>query len=393
LQYGFAANPKLGWKPALDGLRGFAVLAVMMRHFQYEGFNNHSVVLLPGGGIGVDLFFVLSGFLITTLLLQEWATTGSISILNFYVRRGLRLLPALAAFLVAFVVIASFVHTPVQSTGEVSNADLLKNLAAIVTYSFNWLMALGWDRVWGLGHLWSLSVEEQFYLVWPALLILLLRLRVSPLLLLGLSGAALAISASLPVIWPEERFARFYFATDYRIHTILVGCLLAQLYVGGLLTASVTRRPLFKVALAASLAFLVTAAVWLESEDRFIFLGGYTFVAIAAGFVLTAGFFANQGTGHWLLTNRAIVYVGKRSYALYLWHYAIGYWLRDLDTVPQILLSFAVSFLAAELSHRLVEAPALRLKGRFGSESETPAAKRQPTTRAPTPEPRPATVR
>jgi peptidoglycan/LPS O-acetylase OafA/YrhL len=93
------------------------------------------------------------------------------------------------------------------------------------------------------------------------------------------------------------------------------------------------------------------------------------------------------------LTNRAIVYVGKRSYALYLWHYAIGYWLRDLETVPQILLSFAVSFLAAELSHRLVEAPALRLKGRFGSESETPAARRQPATRAPTPEPRPATVR
>ena len=393
MQYGFTANPKLGWKPALDGLRGFAVLAVMMRHFQYEGFNNHSVVLLPGGGIGVDLFFVLSGFLITTLLLQEWAATGSISILNFYIRRGLRLLPALAAFLVAFVVIASVVHTPVQTTGEVSIAVLLRNLAAIATYSFNWLMALGWERVWGLGHLWSLSVEEQFYLVWPALLILLLRLRISPLLLLGLSGAAFAISASLPMIWSEERFARFYFATDYRIHTILVGCLLAQLYVGGIIKASVTQLPLFKLGLAASLAFLLTAAVWLESEDRFIFLGGYTFVAVAAGFVLTSGFFASQGLGHQMLTNKAIVYVGKRSYALYLWHYAIAYWLRDLETVPQILLSFAASFLAAELSHRLVEAPALRLKGRFGSEAETPSAKQQPATRAPAREPRPATAR
>ena len=386
-------NTKLGWKPALDGLRGFAVLSVMMRHFQYERFNDHSIVFMPGGGIGVDVFFVLSGFLITTLLLQEWASTGSISIRNFYIRRGLRLLPAVAAFLVAFVIIASFVPTPTSSTGDVSNSVLITNLVAISTYSFNWLMAIGGDRVWGLGHLWSLSVEEQFYLFWPAILLVLLRLRVSPVLLLGLSGAVFVISASLPLIWPEQGFFRFYFATDYRLHTILVGCLLAQLYVGGLLKTSITRHPIFKVALVASLVFLVMTATGLKNKDPFMFVGGYTFVAIAAGFVLTAALFATRGPGHWLLTNRAIVYVGKRSYALYLWHYAIAYWLRDLETVPQILLSFAASFLAAELSHRLVEAPALRLKGRFGSEAETPSAKQQPATRAPAREPRQATAR
>ena len=387
MQYGFSINPKLGWKPALDGLRGFAVLAVMMRHFQYEGFNDHAIVFLPGGGIGVDLFFVLSGFLITTLLLQEWVTTGSISILNFYVRRGLRLLPAVAAFLVGFLVIAAFVPTPTVFTGEVSTTVLIKNLFGISTYSYNWLMAFEWDRVWGLGHLWSLSVEEQFYVVWPVLLLLLLRFRVSTVHLLALTGAVFVVSASLPFIRPEASFDRFYFATDYRIHTILVGCLLAQLYVGGFLKTSVTLHPLFKVGLTASIAFLVLAAVALEGEAGFVFLGGYTFVAVAGGFVLTAALFATQGLGHQMLTNKAIVYVGKRSYALYLWHYAIGYWLRDLDIVPQILLSFAASFLAAELSHRLVEAPALRLKEHFGPASEVPSSQRKLSSRAPPREP------
>jgi peptidoglycan/LPS O-acetylase OafA/YrhL len=387
MHYGFSINPKLGWRSALDGLRGFAVLAVMMRHFQYERFNDHSIVFLPSGGIGVDVFFVLSGFLITTLLLQEWVATGSISILNFYIRRGLRLLPAVAAFLVGFVLIASFVPTPTSSTGEVSNSVLITNLVGISTYSFNWMMAIGVDRVWGLGHLWSLSVEEQFYLCWPALLLILLRLRVSPALLLSLSATVFVISASLPLIWPEKGFYRFYFATDYRIHTILVGGMLAQLYVAGLLRPSVTHHPLFKAALVASLVFLVMTATGLKNKDPFMFVGGYTFVAIAAGFVLTAALFATQGLGHQLLTNKAIVYVGKRSYALYLWHYAIGYWLRDLDIVPQILLSFAASFLAAELSHRLVEAPALRLKEHFGPASEVPSSQRKLSSRAPPREP------
>lgn len=379
MHYGFTVNPKLGWKPALDGLRGFAVLAVMLRHFQYEGFNSDRYILLPGGGLGVDLFFVLSGFLITTLLLQEWATTRSISIPHFYMRRALRLLPAVVVFMVGFLIVTSFVETRTSLSDEVSTRVLITNVAAISTYSFNWFMAFSQDRIWGLGHLWSLSVEEQFYLVWPLLLLFLLRLRASPPAILGLSLAAFVASASLPFIWGNAGFDRFYFGADYRIHTLMVGCILAQLYVCGVLRPSVATNLLFKVAVGVSAACLILfAAGWrnvyvalfslLTGTDRtFLFAGGQTVIALAGGFVLAGALFSTRGIGHQMLTNRVIVYIGKRSYALYLWHYAIGYWLRDLDAIPQILLSFAVSFLAADLSHRLVEAPALRLKGRFSS--------------------------
>jgi peptidoglycan/LPS O-acetylase OafA/YrhL len=373
LQYNFSVNPKLGWRPALDGLRGFAVVAVMLRHFQYERITHHSVQFLPGGGTGVDIFLVLSGFLITTLLLQEWTTQGFISLRNFYIRRALRLFPAVAAFLAGFLVIASFVPTPTAFTGEVSSSVLKTNLAGILTYSFNWMMATDLDRVWGLGHLWSLSVEEQFYLFWPALVGILLRLRLSPWLVLALSIALFASSAAMPLIWSDKGFFRFYFATDYRMHSLMVGCILAQLYAAGALKPSIVRRPLFKAGLVTSLVFLVMVMTGLKNKDPFMYAGGYTFVALSAGFVLTAALYATRGAGHWLLTNRVAVYVGRRSYALYLWHYAIGFWLRDLDMVPALVTAFAASLIAAELSHRLAESPALRLKRHFGSESSPPA--------------------
>jgi peptidoglycan/LPS O-acetylase OafA/YrhL len=351
-------------------LRGFAVVAVMLRHFQYERITDHSVQLLPGGGIGVDVFFVLSGFLITTLLLQEWTIHESISLRNFYIRRGLRLFPAVAAFLVVFVMITTIIPTPTSSTGEVSDAVLTMNLIGIVTYSFNWMMAFDLDRVWGLGHLWSLSVEEQFYLAWPALIGILLSLRMAPHLILGFSLAAFLVSASIPFMWSEEDFDRFYFATDYRIHSLMVGCILSQLYVSGLLRHSLTQRVVFKVVLVLALAFLVAVVTGLRDKEPFLYMGGYTFVAIAAGVILVAALYATRGVGHWLLTNSFSVYVGKRSYALYLWHYAIGFWLREFDMIPQLVFSFVFSFAAAELSYRLVEAPALRLKGRFSSLSQ-----------------------
>jgi peptidoglycan/LPS O-acetylase OafA/YrhL len=104
----------------------------------------------------------------------------------------------------------------------------------------------------------------------------------------------------------------------------------------------------------------------LRDKNVFITSGGYTLVAVAAGFIVAAAAFTTGAPGHRLLTNRLIVYVRKRSYAIYLWHYAIEYWLRDLQMGPQLVASFALSFVAAELSYRLVEGPALRLKGRIG---------------------------
>ena len=164
----------LGYRPALDGLRGVAVLAVMVYH---SG-------LIRGGFLGVDVFFTLSGFLITTLLLEEYARTGTLAIGRFYIRRALRLLPALVAFLIFW---GGVILTRIPSEyWSVLGGYLL----GVLGYVANWLY-IYWRPLGVFSHTWSLAIEEQFYLVWPVLLFLLLRwVRRAPWIVAGLLAAA-----------------------------------------------------------------------------------------------------------------------------------------------------------------------------------------------------------
>lgn len=369
LRFSLDNNPKLKYLPALDGLRALAVLAVMLYHFESKSF-------FPGGGlVGVDLFFVLSGFLITTLLLQEWARFGDISLKRFYQRRVLRLLPAVAVMLLVYVAVNIALHDS-EFTGQQPGELVIKNSLLVAAYCFNWLLVSHGNYGEGFGHLWSLSVEEQFYMIWPFVLLVFLRLKTPAATLLAISLGFFTISALLPLLLDGDR-SRFYYATDYRLHTLLMGSVLAQLYVSGVLRQAITRLPLYRLGLVVAGSLLLAIPVLVSDRSAFLFVGGHTAVAICSGTVVIACMFQQRTALTSLLSHPLLVYIGQRSYALYLWHYPISFWLRSLDPVPQVLAAFLISFLAAELSYRLVEGPALRLKSRI--------AKAQAQTQQPLP--------
>ena len=329
----------LGWRPGLDGLRGVAVLAVMLYHFDAtHGW-------FPGGSLGVDLFFVLSGFLITTLLLEERSRTGGISLFAFYQRRARRLLPALVVFLALFTTITIATQQPGEDRLPVT-------VATSLFYVFNWLDDFGGVATLGAGHLWSLSVEEQFYLVWPAALIV--AVRSGPRVLFGMSLLVFVVAASLP-FWSGRGYGELYSGTDFRAQELMAGAILAQLRFGGVITPSVVNRIPFRAALALSVMFFWLFLLALESRVDFLYAGLYTATAVFGAVFVCAALYSPSR----ILTNPVIRYVGTRSYALYLWHHAINYWLRGLDlhAAPELALSVSLSFAAAELSWRLVEGP------------------------------------
>jgi peptidoglycan/LPS O-acetylase OafA/YrhL len=213
---------RLRYLPALDGLRGVAIALVVSWHafgWPARGF------------LGVHLFFVLSGFLITTLLLQEWQQRGTISLRSFYRRRALRLFPGLAALLVAYT--ALHLVRSVVGTAEHDLATALKAVAYSAFYVTNVVQASGVVLPVPLNHLWSLAAEEQFYLLWPLLLVLALRFR-APVGLVeaGLVGAVGLVALERVRLGVEDAsFARLYYGPDTTFDPILIGCLLGLWFV------------------------------------------------------------------------------------------------------------------------------------------------------------------
>jgi peptidoglycan/LPS O-acetylase OafA/YrhL len=319
----------------LEGLRGVAVLAVMLHHF--DATNDW----FPGGWLGVDLFFVLSGFLITTLLLEERSRTAAISLFAFYQRRARRLLPALTVFLALFAAISIITEQP-------GTDRLPATVGTSLFYVLNWLYELGGGWTKGAGHLWSLSVEEQFYLLWPVTLIV--ALRTGKKTLLALSLLLFVSSASLPA-WSGRGYWDLYYSTDFRIQQLMAGAILAQLRFHGVFTPSIVDRPAFRAAALLSAMFFLVFLLSMENRAGFLYSGLYTAAAVLGAVIVCAALYAPPR----ILTNPVISYVGSRSYGLYIWHYAITIWLSGLDSVPEFVLSVGLSFAAAEISWRLIE--------------------------------------
>jgi peptidoglycan/LPS O-acetylase OafA/YrhL len=295
----------------------------------------------PGGALGVDLFFVLSGFLITTLLLEERSRTGRISLPAFFQRRARRLFPALAAFLIVFVAITLLTAQP--GVDRLPGTLIFSSL-----YVHNWILALGGHPTVGTVHIWSLSVEEQFYILWPLTVIVAMKAQSRALLVL--SVLLLVVSASLP-FWSGRSGAGLYYGTDFRGQALIVGAILAQLRISGLVNSSIVGRVWFRAVLLISLAILSTMVFGLVSRPDFIYTGLYTVAAVISAVLICVALYRPPR----LLTNSVMRYIGTRSYALYLWHFPIAFWLRDLDATPQLILSIVLSFAAAEASWRLVE--------------------------------------
>ncbi|WP_420116509.1 acyltransferase family protein, partial [Micromonospora sp.] len=204
--------------PSLDGVRTIAVIFTSLIHLAPNA--------VPGGFIGVDMFFVLSGFLITSLLIGEWDRYGRIPLGRFYVRRARRLLPAVLLLGLVFTVTAVLLDHSTRNLVVTAVAD-----AGLLSYTLNWAGVLQHDVPWQVDHLWSLSVEEQFYLLWPMALIVLLP-RVRRTTLMWITGLAAAGSVLLQAVsflaWHSVNIS--YLASPLRAEGILLGCLLAQWY-------------------------------------------------------------------------------------------------------------------------------------------------------------------
>jgi peptidoglycan/LPS O-acetylase OafA/YrhL len=321
-----ASRSRLGYVPALDGLRALAILPVVFHHF---------FVWPQGGALGVDLFFVLSGFLITTLLLEERAVTGSIGLRRFYTRRARRLLPALAALLLGYPVLAALrgrhvLHEILLGglyTGNISQAFLVPNPLASS----------------GIDHLWSLAMEEQFYFVWPCLLLLVTRSR---RIVLWLSVLLVAMVAyRLGLVASGVRLKRIYMGPDTHCEGLAAGALLAavRFYRPEL------RMPEWVAKTSLSVAVLAVIAVRGGGSPEWAY-GLPVFELAAVGMVaaaVTATALAEA------LAARPLVWLGTISYSIYLWHEAIRWTFGGAYPLGALPLSIAVAW----LSYRYVEQP------------------------------------
>jgi peptidoglycan/LPS O-acetylase OafA/YrhL len=334
---------------SLDGLRGLAVVLVVLAHASLPGFHN-------GGTTGVTLFFALSGFLITSLLLEERFRNGAISLGRFYMRRLLRLMPALLA-MVAVVTVAEVVrHTP----------KALTHALLTVTYLTDFVRA-GGGTVGFLDHTWSLSVEEHFYLIWPLLLILVTARARNPRMavaLLALAGAVASIVIRYlllhAVVGHVTNDPRVEFAFDTRCDAIFAGCMVAAL-------VTPATSPSRNWRLGAIVSAIVLAA--LTASHLYVY--ALTPCTIVCG-VLVPYVWARPIP---VLSSDVAVWLGRRSYAIYLWHVPMFYFMSGhispgpLYTVIGLFVIAPASIVIAALSYRFVERPALRLKQRFESVS------------------------
>jgi peptidoglycan/LPS O-acetylase OafA/YrhL len=361
---------RLGHRPALDGLRGVAILMVLAVHTAWA--------LLPGGFIGVDLFFVLSGFLITGLLLQERQDTGRIHLGRFYLRRVLRLLPALLA-----VVLSCCLYT-LATESPVKVAATLDDALGVIGYYANWHFYFSRaDHNDMLRHAWSLSVEEQFYTLWPALLTLLLALRVRRRwLVVGVLAGIVVPAALRIVLWQGRGSIRLYIRTDTRADALFCGALVALAVYGGLLAR--TRRSRRLLRLGALLAVAVLA--WHVPRARllnhgYMFRAGFTLMALASGVLIAAAVCCPPRPLRWVLEFGPLRWLGRISYGLYLWHWPIFCYI-GLEVKAAlwllVLLQLAAALAAATASYYWLERPFLRLKDRLGRPRTCTAA---PATR------------
>jgi peptidoglycan/LPS O-acetylase OafA/YrhL len=362
----------VGHLAGLDGLRAIAVLAVILYHA--------GLGWLPGGSLGVQVFFVISGYLITGLLLAEWRRTGGIDLPAFWLRRARRLLPALF-FLLALTLAAAVVLLP----DEV--AHLRIDAAAAVAYVTNWYLISGQQSYFEtVGrpslflHLWSLAIEEQFYLLWPIVLSVgLLFFRRGAVLLLTLLLAFDSAVLMAVLFVPDVDPSRLYYGTDTRLSGLLVGAALAFVWVprraplegpsdAADLRAGVWQSRRVAILLDAVAVVGLASMGWFfvatDDVGPFLYMGGFTLLAVITAAVI-AGAVHPLGRVGRVLDVRPLSWIGIRSYSIYLWYWPVFVMLRPgldvpLGPLPLLPVRLGITFLLAEVSYRFVETPVRR---------------------------------
>jgi peptidoglycan/LPS O-acetylase OafA/YrhL len=374
--------------PGLDGLRALAVIAVLLYHA--------GISWLPGGFLGVEVFFVLSGYLITALLLAEWRTKGSVDVKAFWMRRARRLLPALY-----LLIVATLAYAVVFLPGEV--AGLRNDALAAFGYVTNWYLVLGHESYFEavgrpslLKHLWSLAVEEQFYLVWPLVFWLgvsfgATRWRTRRVLMVALGGAAISVALMAALFVPGADPSRLYYGTDTRAAGLLIGAALAIVWTPELRQTRSRGRscptvrgfkrdraqgrfqrrwrwtvPTLLDALGlAALGTLIFLCLRLGEFDAPLYRGGLAAVSLATAALIMAISYPQTRLGSALLGHRPLRWIGERSYGIYLWHWPVYMVTRPQLDVPfdgilLLALRLVATVLLADLSYRYVEMPIRR---------------------------------
>lgn len=355
----------LGYRPWLDGLRGIAILLVFIHHLQHFAFQSNPAIL-TAGFLGVDVFFVLSGFLITCLLLEEWDTSGSISLPNFYMRRFLRLMPALILFL-AGICLYAVIALPPQAATETFWSSLYS-----LFYATNWINAFRVAPISELlGHTWSLAMEEQFYLVWPLVLLALLRWRVARPVIIALLVTLITIICvhRIALVDSGAWVHRTYSAPDTRADSLLIGCLAAMLVSWNLIPTS---RAFLRGLRAASFASVLIVIAYLRNlgdvaPDMTLRGFGFSVFGIAVAVLLIQSTLDQHRLAGSVLESRGLVWLGRVSYGIYLWHLPICIIVASLSLPAwlRVVTIIALSIALASASYYVVERSFLQLKKRF----------------------------
>ena len=355
-----ARSGALPYIPAIDGLRALAVAAVLLYH--------SGLGWLPGGFLGVEVFFVISGYLITSLLIAGHRSTGHVSLGGFWRRRARRLLPA--AFT---LIVATLVYSVIFLPGEV--VALRGNAVAGFFYVSNWYQifhsqsyfeSLGRPSL--LQHLWSLGVEEQFYLVWPVLFSLVLaRIKPRYAFTLVLAGAIASSALMAYKFDPGSDPSRIYYGTDTRAGGLLFGAALAFVWQVGNLPARASSlfRRTADVWGAVALIGLICFAAAIKETDTLLYRGGFAIVGVATALVIAAAVHPDAVFLRRVLGRQPLLWLGTRSYSVYLWHWPVFMLTRpgydvSLDGVPLFALRLVITAVLAEASYRLVEMPVRR---------------------------------
>jgi peptidoglycan/LPS O-acetylase OafA/YrhL len=351
-------DSRFPYMPGIDAMRALAVLAVFGYHAGLDW--------VPGGFLGVDVFFVISGYLITSLLLREFRGTGQIQLLRFWLRRARRLLPAVGV-LIAVAMIVSAIAEP-DSIGQI-RGDAIASLFYFANWHFifdNTSYFEQFGRPSLFTHLWSLSVEEQFYLFWPLVFAAGMKFFGRGRLLLGvLAGAAASVVLAWILFDPGHDASRIYYGTDTHAIGLLAGVALALVWSPTQLRTHKSFGPLVGPILDAvgviALGYLILSFVHVHDYDLALWHGGYLWIALATALLLAALAHPAARLGG-ILGRPALLWLGLRSYSFYLWHWPVLAMTRpgvDINLPRGILipLQLLACLALADLSYRFVELP------------------------------------
>ena len=357
---------QLAYMPALDGIRAVSILGIMANH---GGF-----AWADGGVISVNVFFVLSGFLITMLLMKEWVRSGTIRLRAFWARRARRLLPAL------FVLLGAIGLYLVWFAPDGTQTAVRGDGLATLFYVANWHEILTGQSYFAqvsaaspLLHTWTLAIEEQFYVVWPILVIAILKLTRSTRFLFVVAVLGVLASATemalLFHLHPTGDLNRIYWGTDTRAQDILTGAALGILLFRRTPATSSRGRVGFSLVAVAAVAVFVLEWARINGSADLTYRGGFLVADLMVASVILGVTMAPAGLPARVLSLRPLTFTGQISYGLYLWHWPIFLVLNHartgLDDWPLFLLRVAVTYVVAMLSWYLVETPVRQMT--FGS--------------------------